>query len=255
MGRSAQADRCAALIDGYNVMYALGLLGKRLGPDGFRKVRTRFLNDLADALGAVEAHLTTVVFDAADPPGDLPRATTHKGLSVVFAVDDENADERIEQLIAEHSSPRDADRRLVRSPHPPSRDPAQGPVADRRRVPRPSSTPASAASPSNPRPATVTASGRWSPEEAAFWLEEFRDLAESPETRDAFERTTGIPHRRRDRRDRARGRARSSGRARSRADQIRGVRPAGYWMKREVLWYNRPQVGAMRLGTDHRPDI
>ena len=43
------------LIDGYNLMYALGLLGKRHGPDGFRKVRTRFLNDLAGALGAIAA--------------------------------------------------------------------------------------------------------------------------------------------------------------------------------------------------------
>ena len=60
------------LIDGYNLMYAVGLLGKRLGPDGFRKVRQRFLNDLADALGAVEAHQTTVVFDAAAPPDNVP---------------------------------------------------------------------------------------------------------------------------------------------------------------------------------------
>src|SRR3954467_12446391 len=94
------------LIDGYNLMYALGLLGKRLGPDGFRKVRTRFLNDLAAALGAVEAHQTTVVFDAADPPGHLPRESTFKGITVVFAVDDDDADERIERLIAAHSAPK-----------------------------------------------------------------------------------------------------------------------------------------------------
>ncbi len=61
------------LIDGYNLMFALGLLGKRVGPDGFRRVRTRFLNELDDALGAVEAHLTTVVFDASEPPANLPR--------------------------------------------------------------------------------------------------------------------------------------------------------------------------------------
>jgi len=180
------------LIDGYNVMYALGLLGKRLGPDGFRKVRTRFLNDLADALGAVEAHLTTVVFDAADPPADLPRATTHKGLSVVFAVDDENADERIVRLIAEHSSPRTL--AVVSSDHHIRR------AATRRKARSLTADAFLAELDARKRRKPVEPATRDrdrerapSPEEAAYWLNEFRDLAESPETRNAFERTTGIP--------------------------------------------------------------
>jgi predicted RNA-binding protein with PIN domain len=94
------------LIDGYNLMYAVGLLGKRFGPDGFRKVRQRFLNDLADGLGAVEAHQTTIVFDAAAPPDDLPGEQIHQGITVVFAVDDDDADSRIEHLIAQHSAPK-----------------------------------------------------------------------------------------------------------------------------------------------------
>ena len=99
-------DLMRTLIDGYNLMFALGLLGKRHGPDGFRKVRTRFLNDLATALGAVSSHQTTIVFDASDPPGHLPRESTYKGMTIVFAVDDESADERIERLIAAHSAPK-----------------------------------------------------------------------------------------------------------------------------------------------------
>src|SRR4051794_37850945 len=94
------------LIDGYNLMYALGHMEKRFGPDGFRKARTRFLNDLAAMLGPVAAHQTTVVFDASHPPGHLPRESTFKGLSVVFAVDDESADARIERLIAAQPSPK-----------------------------------------------------------------------------------------------------------------------------------------------------
>lgn len=94
------------LIDGYNLMFAVGLLGKRLGPDGFRKVRQRFLNDLAEALEAVEAHQTTVVFDAGAPPEHYPSETTHKGITVLFAVGDDDADTRIEHLIARHSNPK-----------------------------------------------------------------------------------------------------------------------------------------------------
>src|SRR5437868_15285637 len=94
------------LIDGYNLMFAAGLMGERLGPDRFRKVRHRFLNNLAATLGPVEAHLTTVVFDANDAPDHVPASTSHKGISVIFAVDHASADERIEDLIAHHSSPK-----------------------------------------------------------------------------------------------------------------------------------------------------
>ncbi len=94
------------LIDGYNVMFAAGLLGKRFGPDGFRLIRTRFLNDLASKLGPVESHLTTVVFDAKKLFEGLPSQIRHKGITVFFAVDNPTADERIAELIREHSDPK-----------------------------------------------------------------------------------------------------------------------------------------------------
>src|SRR5207302_4663712 len=92
------------LIDGYNLMHAVGLLGRRFGPDGFRRARLRFLNNLAAALDPVEVHQTTIVFDAAAPPEDAPRQSTYKRLTVLFAVGDENADERIELLIVKDSA-------------------------------------------------------------------------------------------------------------------------------------------------------
>ena len=94
------------LIDGYNVMFAAGLMGRKFGPDGFRKVRTRFLNDLAHKIGPTEAHLTTVVFDAKKVPEGLPSQTRHKGITVVFAVNNPTADEQISELIKAHSDPK-----------------------------------------------------------------------------------------------------------------------------------------------------
>ena len=94
------------LIDGYNVMYAGGLLGKQFGPDGFRKARSRFLADIAAGLGPIEAHLTTVVFDASVVHEDRPKVTRNHGIEVIYAVNDENADARIEELISKHSSPK-----------------------------------------------------------------------------------------------------------------------------------------------------
>ncbi len=176
------------LIDGYNLMYAGGLLGKRLGPKGFRTVRTRFLNDLADTLGPLDASQTTVVFDASAAPADVPRSSPHKGLSVIFAVDDENADERIEHLIAAHSVPKtltviSSDRRIRTAA---TRRKALSVTAEefwdqldarkRRRF----------HAPAEPQPAPRPAAVPLSAEESAFWLHEFGELDQSPETRKAL---------------------------------------------------------------------
>lgn len=177
------------LIDGYNLMYAFGLLGRRLGPDGLRKVRHRFLNDLADALGPVDAHQTTVVFDASSAPAGAPSESSHKGLTVIFAVGEESADDRIERLIARHSAPRSltvvsSDHRIQQAA---ARRKATGVSTDdfwtqleaRKRGKR-------GAEPSPPEEPNRDApiSGK----EAAFWLEEFRELAEEPAIREELAR-------------------------------------------------------------------
>ena len=105
------------LIDGYNIMHAGGRLGAKLGREGFRRARRRFLDDLADALGSDRADQTTVVFDATVPPGDFPLLATYRGLHLVFALDDADADSRIEWIIEHDANPRNltvvsSDRRI-----------------------------------------------------------------------------------------------------------------------------------------------
>ncbi len=94
------------LIDGYNVMHAGGRLGPKLSREGFRRARRRFLDELAQTLGQAVAAETTVVLDASVPPGDFPSESNYKGLSVLFALGEENADARIEALIRADSSPK-----------------------------------------------------------------------------------------------------------------------------------------------------
>jgi predicted RNA-binding protein with PIN domain len=183
------------LIDGYNLMFAQGLLGQRFGPDRFRKVRTRFLNELAEALGAVDAHLTTVVFDAAAPPEDRPRETTHKGIHVVFAVDEENADERIERLIAEHPAPKSltvvsSDNRIRQAA---TRRRARALTADEFLASLDARKTARAGPPAAPNAAEPKRDAPLSPEEADYWLRQFGALETEPGTRDAFANDTGIP--------------------------------------------------------------
>jgi len=182
------------LIDGYNLMYTLGLLDKRFGPDGFRKARMRFLSDLAGALRAVEANQTTVVFDAREAPGHLPRESTHKGMSVLYADEDEGADERIERLIAAHSVPKaltvvSTDRRIRQAA---TRRKARAMTAEAFWELLENSkgkTPA-------PPPTTTEEEARLhglSPEDAAAWLDTFRDVALDPETPESLGQGGFIP--------------------------------------------------------------
>jgi predicted RNA-binding protein with PIN domain len=176
------------LIDGYNLMYAVGLMGRRFGPDGFRKARLRFLNDLAAALDPLEAHQTTVVFDAADPPDHVPHEARHKGLTVLFAVDDESADERIEWLITHHSAPKtltvvSTDHRLRVAA---TRRRARAVTADDfwaellARRGRKSAAPPPPSAEERAREIGLSAA------ESEFWLDAFADLADEPETREAL---------------------------------------------------------------------
>ncbi len=87
-------------------MHAGGRLGPKLSREGFRRARRRFLDELAMALGPQAARQTTVVFDASVHPGDFALDANYRGLGILFALGDENADARIEQLIAADSNPR-----------------------------------------------------------------------------------------------------------------------------------------------------
>src|SRR5262245_33350817 len=167
------------LIDGYNLMHARGLMAPRFGPNGFRKARRRFLNDLAAALDPVEAHQTTVVFDADGPPEHLPKEGRHQGLTVLFAVDDEDADTRIERLIASHPDPKrltvvSSDHRIRQAA---SRRRARVLTADEYLV--------RLMSPGRSRPAVAHDQGSRrdgpTPSETEHWLAEFGHLDDDPE--------------------------------------------------------------------------
>ncbi len=168
------------LIDGYNLMHTLGLMTRRFGPDGLRRTRHRFLNDLAHALGPTDSAVTTVVFDANRAPQHVEAATHHKGLSIVFAVEDPDADSRIEQLITHHSAPKSltvvsSDRRLRvaarrRGAHSMTAD-AFASLLDNRKASRP--RPASSKPPDSETSLRLHGP---SPSESRAWLDIFGEL-------------------------------------------------------------------------------
>jgi predicted RNA-binding protein with PIN domain len=108
------------LIDGYNLIHALGIGGRIQGPAGLQRARAALLQALAELLPGEEAALTVVVFDAGRPPPGLPRSVVEHGISVRFAAGHEDADALLEELIARHSAPRkltvvSSDHRLQRA--------------------------------------------------------------------------------------------------------------------------------------------
>ncbi len=180
------------LIDGYNLMHAAGALdGREKRRESFHRKRRRFLSDLADALGPERCRETTVVLDASTPPADFPVKTVHQGLNLIFALGDENADARIEHLIAAHSAPKSltvvsSDRRIRRAAQ---RRRARSLSADEfldllerfqtaKRHDMASRNLATSRS--------LERESQLSAAEAAHWMAEFRELDAAPETKEAF---------------------------------------------------------------------
>jgi uncharacterized protein len=179
------------LIDGYNVMHAGGRLGPKLGREGFRRARRRFLDELSAVLGPQVGRQTTVVFDASVHPGDFALDAEYRGLGIVFALGDENADARIEQLIAGDSNPRtltvvSSDRRIRQAA---SRRKTRSLTADQyweliddlkeRRLTEPRFE--DSAQPTPRRRDQPPA-----PDESTHWLTAFRDIDELPGIQEAL---------------------------------------------------------------------
>ncbi|MBP3959760.1 NYN domain-containing protein [Gemmata sp. G18] len=90
------------LIDGYNLMHAVGLVSRATPSAHFERARTRFLDWLADGVKGRAATLR-VVFDAQDAPAPSLEMT-HRGVRVRFAYQ-RTADDVIEDLVAVEQKP------------------------------------------------------------------------------------------------------------------------------------------------------
>jgi predicted RNA-binding protein with PIN domain len=169
------------LIDGYNLLHAMGLLCGKVGPHGLEKARLALLGRLCGDHGDDTAAVT-VVFDASRaPPGAVPEEEYH-GLHIRYALDGE-ADDVIENLIQHDAAPRQLtvvsdDHRLQQAGRR-RRCPVLGCLdyleeRERLRRSKPASTEAST------KPEGVSGA------ELQRWLREFADLVDDPKTREAL---------------------------------------------------------------------
>lgn len=96
------------IIDGYNLLHAAGLMRPRMGPDGLRRARRKLVGRLERALNEPTLRNTTIVFDGqgaetAVVDGGADQIETM--LQIQFSAAASDADTKIEQLLAHHSSP------------------------------------------------------------------------------------------------------------------------------------------------------
>ncbi len=167
------------LIDGYNLLYALGLVHAKMGPHGLKKARLGLLGRLSGVYGS-HAPDVTVVFDAHHAPPGAPDREDYQGLHIQYAVRYAEADELIEQIIHQSSAPKQLtvvsdDQRLQRAARR-RHCHVRGCLAyldDLRRTRQ---------SHGHTRQGTEKREGL-SDEEAKQWLEEFASLADDPELR------------------------------------------------------------------------
>jgi predicted RNA-binding protein with PIN domain len=93
------------LIDGYNLLHASSVTGSG-GRTPLERSREALLDWLGEVLSESQRQRTTIVFDARHAPPGLPRSVQRHGLRIRFASRGCEADDLLEELILQHSSPR-----------------------------------------------------------------------------------------------------------------------------------------------------
>jgi len=172
------------LIDGYNLLFALGLFDRRHGPGALEAARLRLLCQLREVLGGNGD--ITVVFDASKARTRAKPEQDHDGIHVIYAPRGNIADDVIEERIAACAIPRSLvvisnDRRVQEAARRKgstawTSDDFLG-YAEKRDD--------TAAEPAAWQRPDRTAPSR---EEVQHWLAEFGDLADDPDFREVFER-------------------------------------------------------------------
>jgi uncharacterized protein len=165
------------LIDGYNLLHAMGV------PESHRRLARldQARGTLLGLLGAAHgdgASAVTVVFDAANAPRGASSEQYYKGIHVVFAVHEEEADDLIEVLIRQASVPRQltvvSDDHRIQQAARRRRCTTLGCQAYLEWLEKKQRRPAPVTPPASAKPQTVTGAER------DHWLREFADLENDP---------------------------------------------------------------------------
>jgi predicted RNA-binding protein with PIN domain len=175
--------RDSYLIDGYNLIHALGMIQRNMGPGGLEKSRGQLLAFLTEAFGDSSSRVT-VIFDAKRAPPGVSRQQEFHGLHIHFAGKNQTADDMIETLIDEEPQPLSLvvisnDMRLQSAArHRGARAWSHEALLDFLEKRAPTRPPANA---------DEKRADDMSPEELKRWLKEFESLESDPELKEFFD--------------------------------------------------------------------
>jgi predicted RNA-binding protein with PIN domain len=173
--------RATYLVDGYNLLFHLGLFDRKVGAHALEHARGRLLDYVKQVLGDEDV---TVVFDSARRSWKVQAPEDYQGLHIQYTRRGQEADDVIEETIASCASPRSLvvisnDNRIRQAAR---RKGARSWSCDDfldHKKPRPA-PPAEAAEPDRAPPP--------SRDEVQRWLDEFGHLADDPDFKEVFER-------------------------------------------------------------------
>ncbi len=94
------------LIDGYNLLHGSGMLPRNIDGAVLERARFRMLRYLEARLNPAERSRTAIIFDVGTGPTKLSDHGQFAGMTVRFSVGYPDADTLIEELIRNHSAPR-----------------------------------------------------------------------------------------------------------------------------------------------------
>ncbi len=94
------------IIDGYNLLHAAGMMPGHIDGAMLAKARARLLRFLEGRISSSERERTTIVFDVNRTMAEVSERETIHGMTVLNAIAYPDADTLIEQLIREHSAPK-----------------------------------------------------------------------------------------------------------------------------------------------------
>lgn len=94
------------IIDGYNLLHAAGMMPGRIDGEMLARARSRLLRFLEGRITSSERERTTIVFDVNRTMAEVSERETIHGMTVLNAIAYPDADTLIEQLIREHSAPK-----------------------------------------------------------------------------------------------------------------------------------------------------
>lgn len=94
------------LIDAYNLLHQSDAMQRGRGEGWLAKARDRLVSRLAEHLGPELSRQTCLVFDSRDAPSHLPSEFVRESIELRFAVDHDEADDLLEEIIARHPAPK-----------------------------------------------------------------------------------------------------------------------------------------------------